>query len=608
MRFALKDPRPARSRLPQRPTLNAQRFFRKLSPRTLLGLGALVAVALGLRAWGLGWGLPDGTRYYPYHPDESVLLHAVCSVNPLRGDFRSGFYSYGSLYIFLSRLAYDLLAPLFGWGTLPRFHQPFGVWVGDFARLLLVGRWLTLLMGVGTVLAVYGLARQLFGSRAGWLAAGFLVVAPLPVMLGHYMTVDVPATFFTTLSLLLSAAALRAPEPRRARWLIVGAGLAAGLATGTKYNSFPALFAAGVPLWALARRHGFSRQEVAVPAGGTILACAGAFLLSTPGVLLEFTKFRMDLLYEMALNQKGHGFIFQATPPAVLYHLGISLPIGLEWPLYLLCLAGLVWSCRKRTPEDWLLLLFLLPSFLLLAPAERKFVRYVTPLVPPLLVLAARCVDEGLAGRGGRWWGIWAGAAAGAALASTVAHLGVLSAPDARDQAAAYLRAYTKSTEWVALGGDAWYYTPPVHPTTGCVKVAGPYGGPPIWDAIQPGRPRPDLCWVGTDQRNRYWVLAPPSYPEPWGALPVTILREFRPRTVIVTDYEYEDPLRIRRAHPSFKHGTLELLAAMKQGYQLEKEFRPRPSLFGFTWWRSGIPPHDWRYYMPTVRLYGRVD
>src|SRR3712207_259536 len=158
----------------------------------------------------------------------------------------------------------------------------------------------------------------------------------------------------------------------------------------------------------------------------------------------------------MGRNRDGQGLIFEHTLPAALYHLGISLPIGLEWPLYLLCLAGLGWSLRRRSAEDWLLLLFLGASFLLLLFAQRKFVRYVVPLIPPLAVLAARLVDEGVSGRFRPLWTGWAGAGLLAALASTAAHLGVMAAPDARDRAAQYLRAQSRPGDVAALGSDAW--------------------------------------------------------------------------------------------------------------------------------------------------------
>ncbi len=563
----------------------------------------LLMAALLLRTWGIGWGLPHAGRYYPYHPDEAVLLFVLGQVNPLWLDFTPTFYNYGTLYILLSRLAYDFTAPVAGWGAVPQ-AGPFTQWVADLGHLLWVSRWVTALLGAGTVGLVLSLGRTLYSARAGWLAAGFLAVAPLAVMLGHYMTVDVPATFFTTLTLVAAAQALRAQEARRVvGWLLAGAA-AAGLAVGTKYNAFPAAFALAVPLWQLFRGEVGGRRPALVALPACMVVCVGAFLVATPGAVLETPRFLADLAYEMGRNREGQGLIFQETPPTLLYHLGISFPVALEWPLYLLALGGLAWAMYRRGKADLLLLLFLLPFFLLLLPAERKFLRYITPMVPVLVLLAARMVDEGLSTPRARLWtglGVLAGVAA---CASTVAHLGVLTAPDARDQAAAHLRSVSRPDDVVALGSDAWYYTPPVHPTAGSVKLwALPYGGPPAWDPVEEGVARPDLFAAGP-----YQVLAPRSHPSPAGALPGAKLREHRPARVVLTDYEYEDPVRVRNADPSFQSGVLDLMEALEADYRIEREFRPRPALLGFTWWRRGIPPHDWRYYMPTVRVYVRKD
>ena len=580
-----------------------------LRSRTLavLALAIIGVAALLLRSWGLGWGLPNVERYYPYHPDESVLLDAVCKVNPLWGDFTPSFYNYGSLYINLTRLVFDLVAPIQGWGTVPRFGTPFADWVGDFAHLLLVGRWVAIVLGVGTVYAVLSLGTRLFSRRAGWLAAVFLAVAPMPVLLGHYMAVDVPTAFFITLALATGAGALEPAPPRRAAGLIILSAFLTGLATGTKYNSFPALFPLLVPLWQLWGQGGSPRRFAILAAMGAVLAAPLAFLLATPGVLLQTRRFLQDVAYELMRNREGQGLVFKATPPAFLYHLSISLPIGLEWPLYLLALAGAGWSLARRRAQHVYLWLFVLPFFLLLVPAQRKYVRYVAPMVPVLVVLAAGVVDEGLAGRRRRYWAVAAGIAGGAALASTIAHLGVLAAPDARDQAVQYLREQVQPSDTVALASDAWTYTPPIDPTAGAVKVAQLYGGPPVWDAaLLTDQIRPDVT-----QLPQFKVLAPrsvltPVHNVPEGALTLAKLEKYRPEWVIITDYEYEDPERIKRSDPSYQDGRLDLLAALPQHYRLDREFRPRPSLAGFTWWRQGIPPHDWRYYMPTVRLYRR--
>lgn len=571
----------------------------------LLLVALCVLAAAALRAWGLGWGVPHAGRYYPYHPDEGVLLHALCQLNPLWGDFAPGFYNYGSLFLVLSRLVFDLLPAPSGGGSVPRYGEPFEAWVGDFARLLLVGRGLAVALGAATVLVTALLARRLYGSRAGLLAAGLITVAPLPVLLGHYLAVDVPAAGLTTLALLFGALGLpvegAAPTRREIlRWSLAAA-VTAGLAAGTKYSSAPALLAALVPL-AYALRRRILTPGAAIGAAGLALLLAGAaFLAATPGALLEPARFRADVLYELERNRVGQGLLFEATPPAVLYHLAISLPVALEWPLYLLALAGVAFAARRRAPGEVLLLLFLLLTLAPLALAERKFVRYVAPLIPPLVVLAAGALEQGLSSRRPRAWRAAGALAGGAALASSIAHAGLFAAPDARDQAAAFLRQVSGPRDVVALASDPWSYTPPLHPTAGCVKSSLPYGGPPVWDAPE-GTPRQEPFPLDGLQ-----VLAPRAFPQPEGALSVESLRRYRPRRVVVSDYEYEDPERLRRAQPGYEHPVLSLLDALPaEGYHLEREFRPRPRLGPFSWWHSGIPPHDWRYPMPTVRVYAR--
>ena len=96
----------------------------------------------------------------------------------------------------------------------------------------LIGRDVVAACGVASVYLVYRLGREAFSRPVGLLAALFVAVEPLHVRYSHVAVTDVPATMFGLLALLLF---LRAARLRSARTLLFGA-LAAGLATGTKYN------------------------------------------------------------------------------------------------------------------------------------------------------------------------------------------------------------------------------------------------------------------------------------------------------------------------------------------------------------------------------------
>ncbi len=569
-----------------------------------VGLFTLLILAGGLRIAGLQWGIPDASRFYPYHPDEASVLAAQCRVNPLWGEVAPGFYNYGSLTILAGRLTYDLVAPVTGWGPIPRFDKPFEEWVGDYGHMLLVGRILSVLFGTATVALMFFIGRRLGGDRAGLYAASFGAVAPIGVMLSHYNTVDVPAAFFSTLVLLM---ALRASERTgRAQVIaVLGAGFAAGLSAGAKYPGALSLLVLVPVLLPRKPEHGEVRtggglRRSTLLATGALLAAGAAFIVSTPGCLLQTNRFLGDLFYELGRNREGQGIVFRGTPPALFYHLLNSLPIGLEWPLYVLSLAGLSRLGSLRQRPALLVMLHLILLFLPLVLAERKFVRYVTPLIPHCCIAAGALLAELSVSRAR--WGSHLAVAAGfaGALASTSAHLNLITDIDVRDRVAGYLMGSTRLGQLVVFTSDPWFYTPPVHPTAGCVKISLPFGGPPIWDRRDPDESRPEEGRAGPLR-----VAFPNSLP-PEGPMPVERLRRLQPTWILTTDYEYEDPERLRSLDPNYHDAMTELQDEIRRKYRLVQTFRPRPQLGPFTWWARGTPPHDWRYFMPTIRLYVR--
>lgn len=632
-----------------RPSSTQRRRRLKLA----LGLLALTLAAAALRLYGIRWGLPHPGRYYPYHPDESVVIYAITQLGPFRGDFLPTFYNYGSLYLLLCRVAIDFAA---GYGFLNATPKSMPVWIYDFAKMILIGRLVAVILAVGTVVLTALTARRLYGARAGWLAGLFLAVAPMHVVLAHYMAVDVPSAFFTALCLFLCALALpprtvdrrtaAGDVPFRARtWLAIGA--AAGLAASVKYNAGVVVLAGLVPLslqyplpvgprQADGREVGGAagRSWAAWLAGGALLAVGaiGALLLATPGIVLESKRFWMDLSYELEHSRRGHGDIFRYLPPAWVYHLKMSLSLGLGWPLLATSLSGVAWALWRRRPAETLLLLAIVPYYLVLAPADLRFVRYVVPLLPPLCILAAgflvwvaaRCrlaanprarrvrpAPQPMPPRRGRIVALMALYAfamfiVGAASTSSLAHDRVLAAEDPREAAARFVLTEMEDGEMLALAADPWFQTPPIDPSAGCVKVATPFGGPPAWNVgsgSSSGTIEPVPFYGG-------WLLAPRGSPHDGGRISPEALSRFKPKRVVITDYDYADPLRIREndAKYSKSDATLRLWDELKRSYHLEREFRARPELGGLEWFRRETPPHDWAYFMPTIQVYRRNE
>src|SRR5262245_4303195 len=201
--------------------------------RSVFTMTAIIVVAAVLRFWALGAGIP-----YSIGVDEPELMNRA--VQMMRtGDFNPRFFDYPGFYIHL-QLVVASIRFLFG-ATAGQWQSLDQAAPTDF---YLWGRAVTALMGTATVLIVYLIGMR-WGTRYAALSAGLLAVMPIHVRESHYILTDVPVTFFVALTFLL---ALRANEQERTSAFAL-AGVAAGLATATKYPGAVALLLPLVAVW-----------------------------------------------------------------------------------------------------------------------------------------------------------------------------------------------------------------------------------------------------------------------------------------------------------------------------------------------------------------------
>jgi 4-amino-4-deoxy-L-arabinose transferase-like glycosyltransferase len=143
-----------------------------------------------------------------------------------------------------------------------------------------------LLCGAGTVAAVWGLARDVYGEpQAAWRAAALWSVVPVGIVSGVWATPDTP---------LLLCWALALWALHRERWLL--AGLACGLALLSKYPGV-LLAAAFVAACVRARR---------LPAGAWLTALLGV-LLFLPVVLWNARHDWVGFAFQLKHGLGGQG-------------------------------------------------------------------------------------------------------------------------------------------------------------------------------------------------------------------------------------------------------------------------------------------------------------
>jgi 4-amino-4-deoxy-L-arabinose transferase-like glycosyltransferase len=353
--------------------------------RSRILLGAIMAIALAVRLYGLTFGLP----FVHARPDE--LLVVAKALGFFTSDFNPRFFDYPSLYFYLVGglfAIYYWCGRTAGWFTSAA-HFASGTH-GRWQVLYIIGRSATALFGTLTVVWVYRIGAALFEESVGVLAAFFLSLSFLHVRDSHYATTDVTLTFFAMWSIL---SLVRLYEDRQ--WRHAGfAAFYAGLAAGTKYNAvllaLPMMVVEGLHAWPRRANWRATVRGTYLPLMALVMVAT--FFVTTPYVLLDHKRALNDfrLLFDsMSAGMTPRGFL----EPGWIYHLRFSLLHGLGLPLLIASLAGIVVLARRQPAVALLLSSFPAAYYVTAGASANVFVRYMIPAVPFLCLFAAVFVD-----------------------------------------------------------------------------------------------------------------------------------------------------------------------------------------------------------------------
>ena len=156
----------------------------------------ILLIASFFRFYGVNW---DQNQHL--HPDERFLTMvaggiswpkdigeyldtATSPLNPHNRGF--GFFVYGTFPIFFTKWVAESLN------------------LGDYNNLTIVGRQLSALFDLGTVVLVFLIGKEILRNKPiGLLAAFFYAASVLPIQLSHFFAVETYLTFFITLSFYL---------------------------------------------------------------------------------------------------------------------------------------------------------------------------------------------------------------------------------------------------------------------------------------------------------------------------------------------------------------------------------------------------------------------
>ena len=338
---------------------------------------AVIALAAGLRFWGIGFGLPHTQA----RPDEDAVVWVALRF--FRRTFHPGFFDWPSLFMYAVCALWVIYFNVGRWARWRGFAYESGF--PDYISLNptpfhLMARGLSAVAGVLTVWNVHRIGALLFDGTTALVGSLFLAVAALHVRDSHFGVSDIAATWLVTQSFLSTVKYAREGKRRDA---IVSA-VWAGLAASTKYN---AGLIALTGIWAIVRP-GVAASASSARIRLSLVYCAvaaGAFAAGTPYALLDWPAFTSALAAIAAHLQGGHaameGYGWEV-------HLTKSLRYGLGLPMLTAGIAGLMLYGWQHRRAALLFSLFPLAYFVLVGAGLTTFARYIIPVIP-FLCLAA---------------------------------------------------------------------------------------------------------------------------------------------------------------------------------------------------------------------------
>ena len=383
-----------------------------INHRIILSISAIILVALGLRLYGINWDQGHG-----FHPDErSLYMQADCMYRILThhstyhdcaifGDFPNIKPGIPTLGIFFDAAQSPLNPHWFPLGSIFIYLIVFiRLLLSPFADLSLldmryVGRTLSSIADVGSIYLIFILGRRMLSQNVGLLAAFFMSIAVVHIQNSHFYR---PETFIVLFVLLSYWFMLNVIEYRRWRdWSLLG--LSVGITFATKVSVLPLLLPLSLTYFFSVFRQSdrgsnlFDSAQQAIV--GAVIALA-TFTLLTPYAFIDIAEFIADNTWEAEIARTAgkmpYTIQYIGSIPFV-YELKHSFFWALGIPLGITAIGGVIYALvntLKKAPSwktDMLILSWVLPNFFLVGLFfEVKFLRYLFPIMPFIILLASR--------------------------------------------------------------------------------------------------------------------------------------------------------------------------------------------------------------------------
>ncbi len=344
--------------------------------KEILGVMGIVTIALFFRLTGINWD-----QGHTLHPDERFIIMTVENI-AWPDKLNPHFFAYGSLPLYLLKIVSSVVG----------FINPL---LATYGKMQLVGRVISTIFDIGTLLLLYGIIKNFSKTRTTALfGALWYACSVLPIQLSHFFAVDTMLTFFTMLTIYLLLLYHKKPSSVRA----VTIGVACGMAVATKFSGVMVAIPVGVTLLYNIQIHW---KERCVHAAYMLFAGVSTFICCQPYALLDFATFSRQIIEQQAMTKSAFTFPYtlqyvgkipyvyeitniflwgQGTILATMSLLGVSI-----------CTYLLI---RKKNYALGILLSFFWIYFGVVGKFAIGFMRYLLPIYPILTICAALLMEK----------------------------------------------------------------------------------------------------------------------------------------------------------------------------------------------------------------------
>jgi len=357
-------------------TFNSEKYFwRFIDKITIEILIVLLITLVGIfyRFINLSWD--DG---YLYHPDERNNIVAAAGRIDIPNKLDPEVYTYNGFSIYLTRLLAQ------GLHTITGNNE----WVHNLSNISFLTRFISATASTLSIIVLFFITKRLVSSKAGLYASAIAACTVGFIQHAHYGVTESLLVFFL---LCIILACLRVLEKNSmANWFFTA--VISGIALGTKTSAFAFLLVPFVT-WILVLIREKNKVRTFLLGGYFLFTIFSLFFISSPYTFLGLERYRESMKFEGGVVNGSikvfYTMQFENTVSYIFnfknmhWHLGPIIPlVGM--------IGILIWTLtifrKKANIEALPMLIFALVYFLYVGSWYAKFIRYMMPLLPLLII------------------------------------------------------------------------------------------------------------------------------------------------------------------------------------------------------------------------------